>query len=326
MVYDRDDMATGIAAGLRAVARQGVGPGTRVVAIGSPDPLHLSRQMFAAFHAGRGTPDVSVLTPLDELVRALDAYQPEALAGYPTVAALLADEQLAGRLHIAPRILAFGSEPTTADIRARVEAAWGVRPANVYATTEAPIVAVSSPEDEHLDVSEDLVVLEVVDAAGRPVPDGIPGARVLVTNLASRALPLIRYELSDVVTAAPGHGPAGRPYRRLAAVEGRSGDLLRLPAGGGATVAIHPFRLGRPLRAFPDVRRFQLARDGAEIVVEVVLRPGAARDVPDRLRAAIVAELEAAGAVAPAVAVAPVARIARESGPGAKLKLVRGPR
>ncbi len=327
MVYDRDDMATGIAAGLRAVARQGVGPGTRLVAIGSPDPLHLSRQMFAAFHAGRaGTPDVSVLTPLDELVRALDAYQPEALAGYPTVAALLADEQLAGRLHITPRILAFGSEPTTADIRARVEAAWGVRPANAYATTEAPIVAVSSPEDEHLDVSEDLVVLEVVDVAGRPAPEGTPGARVLVTNLASRALPLIRYELSDVVTAAPGPGPAGRPYRRLAAVEGRSGDLLRLPAGGDATVAIHPFRLGRPLRAFPDVRRFQLARKGAEIVVEVVLRPGAARDVPDRLRAAIVAELEAAGAVAPAVAVAAVPRIARESGPGAKLKLVRGPR
>ena len=149
MVYDRDDMATGIAAGLRAVARQGVGPATRLVAIGSPDPLHLSRQMFAAFRAGRRARRTSRRpTPLDDLVRALDAYQPEALAGYPTVAALLADEQLAGRLHIAPRILAFGSEPTTADILARVEAAWGVRPANVYATTEAPIVAVSSPEDE----------------------------------------------------------------------------------------------------------------------------------------------------------------------------------
>lgn len=327
VVYDHDDMATGIAASLRAVVRQGVGPATRLVAIGSPDPLHLTRQVFAAFHAGRpGTPDVSVLTPLDELVRALDAYQPEALVGYPTVAALLADEQLAGRLHIAPRILAFGSEPTTADIRARVEAAWGVRPANVYATTEAPVVAVSSPEDEHLDVSEDVVVVEVVDAAGRPVPDGVPGDRVLVTNLASRALPLIRYELSDVVTTAPGSGPAGRPYRRLAAVEGRSGDVLRLAGRAGGTVAVHPFRLGRPLRAFPDVRRFQLARDGAGILVEVVLRADAARDVPGRLQAAIVAELESAGAVAPAVAVAPVAAIDRERGPGAKLKLVRGPR
>jgi hypothetical protein len=57
--------------------------------------------------------------------------------------------------------------------------------------------------------------------------------------------------------------------------------------------------------------------------MQVVLRPSAARDVPERLRAAIVRELEAAGAVPPPVAVQPVAAIAREPGPGAKLKLVR---
>ena len=213
MVYDRDDMATGIASSLRAVARQGVGPETRLVAIGSPDPLHLTRQVFAAFRAGRrGVPELTVATPLDEMLRALDAYQPEAIAGYPTVAALLAD------------------------------------------------------------------------------------------------------------------GPAGRPYRRLASVEGRSSDVLELPGLRGGTVAVHPFRLGRPLAAFPDVRQFQLGRDGAAIVMEVVLRPRAARDVPGRLRTAIVRELEAAGAVAPPVAVEAVPAIAREAGPGAKLKLVRAPR
>jgi phenylacetate-coenzyme A ligase PaaK-like adenylate-forming protein len=320
-------MATGIASSLRAVARQGVGPTTRLVAIGSPDPLHLTRQLFAAFRAGRpGVPELTVATPLHEMVRALDAYQPEAIAGYPTVAALLADEQLEGRLHIAPRILAFGSEPTTADILARLDAAWGVRPANVYATTEAPIVAVSSPQDAALDVAEDLLVLEVVDARGRAVPDGVAGDRILVTSLASRTLPLVRYEIGDVVTTAPGPSPAGRPYRRLASVEGRSSDVLELPGLRGGTVAVHPFRLGRPLAAFPDVRQFQLGRDGATIVMEVVLRPRAARDVPGRLRTAIVRELEAAGAVAPPVAVEAVAAIARETGPGAKLKLVRAPR
>jgi hypothetical protein len=45
--------------------------------------------------------------------------------------------------------------------------------------------------------------------------------------------------------------------------------------------------------------------------------------VPGRLRAAIVRELEDAGAAAPDVAVEPVAAIVRERGPGAKLKLVR---
>jgi len=102
--------------------------------------------------------------------------------------------------------------------------------------------------------------------------------------------------------------------------------VMRVPALGGGTVAVHPFRLGHPLQAFPEVRRFQLGRDdGGAIVMDVVLRPGSARDVPDRLRAAIVRELEDAGAVPPRVAVAPVASIAREAGPGAKVKLFRSP-
>jgi phenylacetate-coenzyme A ligase PaaK-like adenylate-forming protein len=136
-------------------------------------------------------------------------------------------------------------------------------------------------------------------------------------------VPLIRYEIGDVVTRAGGPSPAGRPYARLAAVQGRSGDVLRLIARDGGRVAVHPFRLGRPLAGFPDVRQFQVRVSGQRVTMRVVLRPAAARDVPERLRAAIAAELEAAGADTPDVAVEPVAAIVRERGPGAKLKLVR---
>jgi phenylacetate-coenzyme A ligase PaaK-like adenylate-forming protein len=312
IVYDRDDMAMASAVSRRAIARQGVGPQTRLVAIGSPDPLHLSRQVFAAFQAGRpGVPRLSVTTPLPEMVAALNAYRPEAIVGYPTVVGLLADEQLEGRLDIAPRIVACGAEPITDDISRRVGAAWGVRPANIYPTTEVPVIASSSPQDPCLDIAEDLVVLEVEED------------RILVTSLASRTVPLIRYEIGDVVTRADGPSPAGRPYRRLASVQGRSGDVLRLAGRDGARVAIHPFRLGHPLAAFPEVRQFQVRVAGDRITMRVVLRATAARDVPARLRAAITAELEDAGAIAPEVAVEPVAAIVREDGPGAKLKLVR---
>jgi hypothetical protein len=44
----------------------------------------------------------SVLVPLPELVRDLNAFQPAMLAGYPTAIGLLAFEQAAGRLRIAP--------------------------------------------------------------------------------------------------------------------------------------------------------------------------------------------------------------------------------
>jgi phenylacetate-CoA ligase len=167
------------------------------------------------------------------------------------------------------------------------------------------------------------VALEVVDASGRPVAPGTPGERVLVTNLAGRTVPLIRYEIGDVVTPADGPSPAGRPYARLAGVQGRSADVLRLPARGGGTVPVHGFRLGRPLAAFPDVRQFQFGHDERGLSLDVVLRPAAPAGIADALRAALVRELESAGAIAPPVRVEAVDRIPRATGPGAKLKLLR---
>jgi len=71
------------------------------------------------------------------------------------------------------------------------------------------------------------------------VPAGTPGARLWVTVLFSRTLPLIRYELSDQV-ALGGRGCAcGRPFGLLAGVEGRTEDVLVLPAPNGE-VHVHP--------------------------------------------------------------------------------------
>ena len=59
--------------------------------------------------------------------------------------------------------------------------------------------------DRHagMHVFEDLVHVEVVDDDGRAVPDGTPGSRILVTNLVNRTQPLIRFELTDLVTVSP---------------------------------------------------------------------------------------------------------------------------
>ena len=67
-------------------------------------------------------PRLAVTTPLPEMVAALNAFQPEALTAYPSVAAALAEEQLQGRLRIAPALVGTTSEvqrPTCADAWAR---------------------------------------------------------------------------------------------------------------------------------------------------------------------------------------------------------------
>jgi len=232
-----DELAVWLGTCLRGLASWGLGPGTRLAGIGSPSPLHISNQLYAVLLAGQpsAAPRLAVTTPLPEMVAALNAFPPQALTAYPTVAAALAEEQLQGRLRIAPTLVATTSEVQTADMRRRMTQAWGLEPLDFYGTTEAAVVAAARQGQAGMDILEDLVVVEVVDEHDRPVPPGVPGHKVLLTNLVNHVQPLLRYELTDPVTLAGGPNPLGLPYARVAVVDGRSDDHHpargRRPAG-----------------------------------------------------------------------------------------------
>jgi phenylacetate-coenzyme A ligase PaaK-like adenylate-forming protein len=320
-VYSQEEFAHWVAVALRTFVRAGLTPQTRLVGIGAPKALHLSRQMIDALQAGRGgAPLLSVVTPLEEMVAALNDYRPDALGGYPSVVALLAEEQLAGRLRIAPRIVLTTSEVLTEDAAARIERAW-TKPIEGYFSTEVAVIAGGSAEHVGLHVCEDAIV-EVVDESGDPVPPGRPGAKVLLTNLVNRTQPLIRYELLDSVQLADGPDPSGRPFDRIERIDGRSDDILRLPGSGGGTVAVHPYRLRAPFVRLLDVLQYQVVQRRGGLVVVVVVRPGAPRDLAGLVRSGIEEALAGAGAAC-AVEVQAVDAIAREPGPAAKVKLVR---
>ena len=324
-VYSAQDWAIAVASALRGwLARNGARPRDRLVGIGAPGGVHMSKRIYAGFQATRGdAPELSALTPVQDMVAALNAYRPDVLVAYSSVGAVLANEQLSGRLAIAPRVLAFGSEPLTRETRERIEEAWGIDPSECYGATEAPVIAISALDHPRsLELLEDLHVIEVVDEDDRPVPPGTAGAKVLVTNLSSRALPLIRYELADSVTVSPEPNPAGRPYRHLAGIDGRTADTLSFPARDGGRVSVIPLRLGAPFARLVGVRQFQIVHDPGGLEVRLALDPSAPVDTCERVGAAVLAVLEETGAIAPPIRVTPVAELEREAGPAAKLKLV----
>jgi phenylacetate-CoA ligase len=324
-VYSAEEFASWIATCLRGMAAWGVTSTTRLAGIGSPSPVHVSNQIYAVLLAGKptGTPRLAVTTPLPEMVAALNAYQPEAMTAYPSIAAMLAEEQLSGHLRIAPRVVATSSEVLTGDMRHRIRDAWNVEPLDFYGTTEATVPAASRQDQVGMDILEDLVVIEVVDEHDRPVPPGVPGHKVLLTNLVNHAQPLIRYELTDSVTLADGPNPLGLPYARIATIDGRSDDIIMLPAPGGGEVAVHPALLQEPFGGLPEVRQYQILHDPAGLHVRLVLRPSAPPDIPARVHAALGEALRAAGATPPAIQVTPVPEIQRDTGHGAKFKLVQ---
>ena len=298
-VYAEDEWRWWIAHHLRVFARVGLRSDLRLAAIGAPSPVHLSRQLFDAFRTE--APRLSVATPLGEATSALDAYEPEALIGYPSILAMLADEQLGARLQIAPRLVGGGGEVLTEEMRQRIEAAWGVTPFEVYATTEVPLIAISGSDRLGLRTSDDLVIVEVVDADGHAVPPGVPGDLLLVTSLVNRAQPLIRYAISDVVTLAADDDPAGMPFQRIAGIEGRTDDIISLPGRDGHVVTVHPQRLRAPFVILAAVRQYQVFHDERGLEVRIVLQADAPRDTVERVRLDLGAAIEATGAIAPPV-------------------------
>lgn len=177
---------------------------------------------------------------MEEIVKRLNAWQPETLVAYASTADLLAKEQIAGRLHIAPRAVFTASEVLTRPMRERITQAWGLQPLNVYGATESATIAAECDRHRGLHLFEDLVITEVVDKHNRSVPPGTPGEKVLLTVLFSRTQPLIRYEMSDQVQVATSPCPCGRSYACLETIQGRVEDGLQLPALTGGSVAVHP--------------------------------------------------------------------------------------
>ena len=80
-------------------------------------------------------------------------------------------------------------------------------------------------------IHTDNLVVEVVDASGRPLPPGEEG-RIVVTDFHNAATPFIRYEIGDMgVMGADEPCACGRPFPRLASVDGRLQDMIYTPRG-----------------------------------------------------------------------------------------------
>lgn len=198
--------------------------------------------------------------PLAELVAALDAFDPAIVTAYPSALELLAEEQLAGRLRLRPVFVEIAGESTTPEASARAAAAFGCPIRNAYAASEFLVMAFSCGHG-WLHLNSDWAVLEPVDEDLLPTPPGEPSHTVLLTNLANRVQPIIRYDLGDSVLVRPDPCPCGCPLPAIRVV-GRRDDVLRFTGAGGKVVKIVPLAISGVVDETPGVHRSQLVQTG----------------------------------------------------------------
>jgi phenylacetate-coenzyme A ligase PaaK-like adenylate-forming protein len=215
----------------------------------------------------------SALSPLREIVAGLNEFQPTFLSAYPSALAQLAEEQTAGRLRIAPVLTMCAGESLTPAVAEKVRSAFGCRILQGYAASEVPALSLPCRQGS-LHLNADWYLLEPVDEDYRPVPPGTPSYTVLVTNLANRVQPVIRYDLGDRVELVDAPCPCGSPLP-VVTVEGRTNDVLSIRANG-RSVMILPLALGTVVEETPGVRRFQVLQTGpSTLSVRLELSPSA---------------------------------------------------
>jgi phenylacetate-CoA ligase len=224
----------------------------KMATVASISPWHMSSQVATTVQSWwRPSLRIPASQPLSKTVEQLNEWQPEVLISYASMAGNLAEEQLAQRLHIHPKVVYVASEVLTSQTKNRVKEAWGDEPYNQYAATETAGIASEHQACRHMHFYEDLVITEIVDEHYNPVPAGEYGAKILVTTLFSRTQPLIRYEINDSVRVSAEPHTCGLPFAVLESVQGRVEDSLMLPAISGGKVLIRPLVINRIMDIAP---------------------------------------------------------------------------
>ena len=204
----------------------------------------------------QNTRSFSLLEPLSALVQALNAFNPTAIATYPTAAALLADEAARGALHIRPREIWTGGEYLAPSVRAHITRHLGGAVRNSYGASEFLAMGWECAHGQ-LHLNADWAILEPVDEHLRSVPAGQPSNSVLLTNLANHVQPLVRYELGDQMTLHPERCSCGSPLQVLE-VRGRHDDPLIMAGQSGQSITLLPLALSTVLEDNAGVFDFYL--------------------------------------------------------------------
>lgn len=226
---------------------------------------------------------------LDAFVERIRRRRPRMLFGYPSALSLIARHAATrGRRmdDLGVEVAFCTSERLYDEQRATIERTFGCRVANGYGARDAGFIAHECPAGGLHLTAEDIIV-EIVDPQGRPVPVGESG-EIVVTHLATRDFPFIRYRTGDVAALDSAPCACGRGLPLLKDVQGRTTDFVVARDG----TVMHGLALIYVVRDLPQVGAFRIVQESLDLT-RIVVVPAAGYDaaIEERIRRGIGARL-----------------------------------
>lgn len=198
----------------------------------------------------------------EELVAELDLLKPDIVAAQPSVLRYLAEAQRVGSLSIAPLQIISFAEVLHDDDRRVIERVFGLKITEVYQCTEGFLGVSCAHGTMHL--NEDVAIFEKKYVSKhRFMP--------IVTDFTRTSQPIIRYEMTDILTERTTPCPCGSAMMGIECIEGRTDDVL-LFEQDGKTISIFSDPLVRKIaRATDDFSHYsirQVAENQLEVAIE----------------------------------------------------------
>jgi phenylacetate-CoA ligase len=198
---------------------------------------------------------------LDHFIERIRIRRPRMLFGYPSALAHIAKH--ARRRGVAMNDLGINvafvtSEKLYDEQRCVIEQTFGCSVADGYGSREAGFIAHQCPAGGMHITAEDVIV-EVVDGSGKPLGPRLQG-EVVVTHLATRDFPFVRYKTGDVAALSEERCECGRGLPLLKEIEGRTTDFVVAQDG----TVLHGLALIYVVRDIDGVRQFKVIQESVD--------------------------------------------------------------
>jgi phenylacetate-CoA ligase len=197
----------------------------------------------------------------------LQKVKADALWGFSSAIKLLAKRILRENIKgISPKLIFTASEVLDSETRHFINSIFHVELFDIYGAYEIGCMAWECSKHSGYHVNMDTALMEFINENGQRVKAGERG-KVVVTNLYSFAMPIIRYEIGDYAIPTYGECPCGRGGYLIMSIEGRYDDFIKLRGNK----LISPRILVPIIESIPGVSEFQVVQDKEdEIIVYIV--------------------------------------------------------
>lgn len=239
-------------------------------------PWRLSRATKTLYLSSYHISKVSAL----DYFKVLRKYRPEYIEAYPSAICALARMLIDLGADLGQNIpVVTSAESLTDDQEAIIKQAFGPVILDQYGAAEMSVYAERCLHG-HYHVREDYAHVEVLAPDGSECVPGQTG-RVVCTGLVNEGMPLIRYEIGDMVEVAGPRCPCGWDTPIWSRIIGRLDDVVWTPSGRAIG------RLSPVLKGFP-VLEAQFVQDRIDqIRVLVVAGSGFDEHVESRIQQAV---------------------------------------